>query len=339
MRIHLTKSKAGCKKLLESRINKSRIGISQEKNHSGNTDRIIPVTATSTDETPEQNEMWSIFSVYPETLSQCVGRKIKMLRLEAARIDLSDNVELEVKETIAKEERAEKDILVVDNEEEQVIREEVENDVESYMEKVTEKPIVNTRIKSTVSRPDIRDWLSSQARMKTKDKCRKTEEVSSTKQQEMNKSDLRDWLISNKESKEACRSNLPGILVEEKAHIKDEKDQSIKSIEVVEISDEDVASGSRRAELKTTGHKIREGQNPDLRHWLINNTERKEACRSNLPETIEISDEESKVPADIEAVHNRNRHDTILISDDDSVSNRKVGVRQPDIREWVNSQP
>ena len=106
-----------------------------------------------------------------------------MLRLGAARIDLSDNVELEVKETIAKEERAEKDILIVDNEEEQVIREEVENDLESYMEKVTEKPIVNTRIKSTVSRPDIRDWLSSQARMKTKDKCRKKEEVSSTKLQ------------------------------------------------------------------------------------------------------------------------------------------------------------
>ena len=158
LRIHLTKSKTGCKKILESRINKSRIGISQEQNHSGFTNGIIPVTAASIDETPEQNdEMWSIFSEYPETLSQCVGRKIRMLRFEAARIDLHDDVELEVKETIAKEERAERDILVIDDDEEQIIKDQVENEAKDLIENLEGKPVRSTRIKSEVSRPDIRD--------------------------------------------------------------------------------------------------------------------------------------------------------------------------------------
>ena len=102
MRIHLAKSKAGCKRILESRtINKSRSGSSQEQHHSGSTDNNIPATATSTEEAPEHTEMWSIFSMYPETLSQCIGRKIKMLRLEASAIAIHDNVEQEVKTAIA----------------------------------------------------------------------------------------------------------------------------------------------------------------------------------------------------------------------------------------------
>ena len=51
--------------------------------------------------------MWSIFSRYPETLSQCIGRKLKLLRLESARIALHDEVEMEVKARITEEERQE----------------------------------------------------------------------------------------------------------------------------------------------------------------------------------------------------------------------------------------
>ena len=53
--------------------------------------------------------------MYPETISQCVGRKLKELRLEAATIALHDNVEREVKERIAEEERVQLDTLIIDN--------------------------------------------------------------------------------------------------------------------------------------------------------------------------------------------------------------------------------
>ena len=100
LRIHLSKSRAGCKNILEIRMNKSKTGSSQEQHHSGPTSNIIPDTAAASYKgAPEQTEMemWSIFSIYPETLSQCVGRKLKELRLEAASIALHDHVELEVK--------------------------------------------------------------------------------------------------------------------------------------------------------------------------------------------------------------------------------------------------
>ena len=95
LRIHLSKSKAGCKRILEGRIyNKSKTGGSQDKHHSGSTSENVPDTAAFNEEAPEQNEMWSIFSIYPETISQCVGRKLKELRLEAATVALQDEVEM-----------------------------------------------------------------------------------------------------------------------------------------------------------------------------------------------------------------------------------------------------
>ena len=69
--------------------------------------------------------MWSIFSIYPETISQCVGRKLKELRLEAATVALQDEVEMEVKARITQEEKEQQDTLVIDNKDKQVITDEV----------------------------------------------------------------------------------------------------------------------------------------------------------------------------------------------------------------------
>ena len=337
LRIHLTKSKTGCKKILESRINKSRIGVSQEQNHSGNTNGIIPVTAASIDETPEQNdEMWSIFSEYPETLSQCVGRKIRMLRFEAARIDLHDDVELEVKETIAKEERAERDILVIDDDEEQIIKDQVENEAKDLIENLEGKPVRSTRIKSAVSRPDIRDWLNNQgkSRSRVNDKPRMKMKASRKNLQKGHTPDLRNWLASNAEREEACKSNLPEILIDERANIPAEEEEvDIENkFKVIEISD-----GASSPDRKT-GKLVGAVQKPDLRHWIISNTGNTEACKTNLPdpETLIISDEEH---VEKKASHNLNREESIVvISEDDSIPNRKIEGSRPDIREWLHCQ-
>ena len=172
LRIHLAKSKAGCKRILEGRIyNKSRTGSSQDQHHSGSTSKNIPDTATFED-APQQEEMWSIFSTYPETVSQCVGRKLKELRLEASRIALHDDVEKEVKERIAEEERAQNDVLVIDNEEEQRIdgdieyRSEVEIEIVGVESEDIEQIVKGHKVKSIVTKPDIRDWLKSNATSK-----------------------------------------------------------------------------------------------------------------------------------------------------------------------------
>ena len=116
--------------------------------------------------------MWSIFSTYPETVSQCVGRKLKELRLEASRIALHDDVEKEVKERIAEEERAQNDVLVIDNEEEQRIdgdieyRSEVEIEIVGVESEDIEQIVKGHKVKSIVTKPDIRDCLKSNATSK-----------------------------------------------------------------------------------------------------------------------------------------------------------------------------
>ena len=154
-------------------MNKSKTGSSREQHHSGPTSTNIPDTAAASDKgAPEQKEMWSIFSIYPETMSQCIGRKLKELRLEAASIALHDHVELEVKERIAEEERAEQDTLIIDNEEERLIREEVKNDIKEDSEisrKPGRKSTVVRGVKSKVTLPDIRSWLEQRSSLKRKE--------------------------------------------------------------------------------------------------------------------------------------------------------------------------
>ena len=168
-----------------------------------------------TDKAPEQNDMWTIFSEYPETLSQYVGRKIKELRLQSAAIALHDDVELDVKSTIEKETRDPQDILVVANEEEEIIRLEVEKaicDDTQEIESLTmdrRKCAQRKKVKSVGSQPDIRGWLNNQAKVKVKEKrCDKVIEVleipneetqvpkQATKGGVLNQ-DLREWLVCN----------------------------------------------------------------------------------------------------------------------------------------------
>ena len=235
LRIHLSKSKAGCKRILEGRIyNKSSTGGSQEQHHSGSTSNNIPETAAFDKEAPEHQEMWSIFSLYPETISQCVGRKLKELRLEAATIALHDNVEREVKERIAEEERVQLDTLIIDNEDEQEIREEVENVIDVEKEEGilriedSNQFVKKQKVKSIVSRPDIRRWLDSKATRNRKD-------MKSTKQNPSNRSvlhkkawspeqqrvqmvepqaDLRKWLNSNADQRTLGKKQNRDVLAE-----------------------------------------------------------------------------------------------------------------------------
>ena len=293
--------------MLESRINnKSRIGSSQEKHHSGPTDSNIPEIAASTEETPKHEEMWSIFSEFPETISQCVGRKLKILRLEAARIDLHDNVELEVKATIEEEEKASQDILVVNDEIEDAIRNDVENEAKEVnregrrMKRGRRKN--DPRMKSTVSRPDIRAWLNKQADTKTKEEknddrreiCVKMKPVTADCKVGACGPDLRHWLISNAGTKEACKSTLPEIdeIPEDDTIVPAAKECSQ---ELIVISDEDTA-------------------------------ESKEACKTNLLKIIESTKGDSEIQA-------------IVVSDDEHSSEMKMDGPRPDIRQWLKSKP
>ena len=158
---------------MDSRINKSRIGSSQEQHHSGPTESHSPDTAADPEEAPQQKEMWSIFSTYPETLSQNIGRQLKILRLQSATIALHDEVEEDVKARITeeeeKEERAQRDILVIDNEEERLIRDEVQarNKKISKVERRKSQIPKSRKVKSVVARPDIRNWLNSRTDCKS----------------------------------------------------------------------------------------------------------------------------------------------------------------------------
>ena len=295
--------------MLENRINnKSKVGSSQEKHHSGPTDSNIPDIAASTEEAPKHEEMWSIFSEYPETISQCVGRKLKILRLESARIDLHDNVELEVKATIEEEEKATQDILVVNSEIEEAIKDDVEKEarkIDREQGRMKGGRRKNApRMRSTVSRPDIRAWLNKQAEAKPKEEKNddrreifvKLEPSIPDYKVGACKPDLRHWLISNAGTKEACKSNLPEI-----AETPDEDTiapaDKENAQELIVISDEDNADS--------------------------------EACKSNLPEIIEIPGGDSGIQA-------------IVVSDEEHNSESKIEIvegAQPDIRQWLNSKP
>ena len=270
-------------------INKSRSGSSQEQHHSGSTDNNIPATATSTEEAPEHTEMWSIFSMYPETLSQCIGRKIKMLRLEASAIAIHDNVEQEVKTAIAEEERAQEDVLVIDNIEEETIRAEVETETskEKQLPKnaAPKKRNKARRLKSTVSVPDIRYWLKSEAERKSNLKAMTSEivkipEVDMPAPDHREKKaalrpDLRDWLTSNSEMKEGCKSNIPAVVNE-----KEEVNFPI----IIEES-------PPRASIQVSSANV--ASRSDLRNWLSKSTLRNEHGKEIIPEIIEIPDEHS----------------------------------------------
>ena len=107
--------------------------------------------------------MWSIFSVYPETISQCVGRKLKELRLESASLALYDEVELEVKEMIAYEDREKDEIVVIDSDEEVKSAIEV---MESSRTTERSQYAKDEKVKSVATQPTqpgIRDYLIMKA--------------------------------------------------------------------------------------------------------------------------------------------------------------------------------
>ena len=146
-----------------------------------------------------------------------------MLRLESATIALHDEVEAEVKASIAKEEREEErvlqDALIIDNETERGIRYEVMKGVEKEDKIKPGKKVKNAqrrRVKSSVSRPDIRNWLSNKSTSSRKEEVipeviviseEETEPKTRVKSK-VSQPDLRSWL-SKKSSEESLedRSN------------------------------------------------------------------------------------------------------------------------------------
>ena len=362
LRIHLSKSKSGCKRILESRKSKSRISTTQEQHHSGFTDSQFPDVEASNREAPEQKEMWSIFSRYPETLSQCIGRKLKLLRLESARIALHDEVEMEVKARITEEERqeerAQKEILVIDNEEERLIREGLNLIEEEVMPggRVKSarkgKGARKSKMKSMVSRPDIRSWLNNQSDTKrsagliTQDRGEPEVVVISNDDIEVPKSkvrstvsqpDLRQWLCTNLEKQEYRNARIEEAIVPDLEDVNNAANQMGRVVKRVQLE-------------------------PDLRCWLRANGG-KEVVNSSPPDVVKISDITSA-----DQTEQENRSDVaqpdlrqmlsksgkeeskttelppeiIISSDEDdnqTVKNKvKSCVSQPDIREWLNTK-
>ena len=266
-------------------MNKSKTGSSQEKHHSGPTSTNIPDTAAASDKgAPEQKEMWSIFSIYPETLSQCVGRKLKELRLEAASIALHDHVELEVKERIAEEERAEQDTLIIDNEEERLIREEVKNDIKEDSERSRKpggKSTLVRRVKSKVTLPDIRNWLQQRSTLKRKeaDSAMQTPaEVINVGQVEMS---------SNSESADSQPKEKSPVIV-----ISDEESSTVavnqKPTAVLNPPDTIVIS-EEESEAVSNAKLRSKASRPDLREWLKVKPpkERKSRCETERGKSYE----------------------------------------------------
>ena len=331
MRIHLAKSKAGCKRILESRNYKSRFGSSQENHHSGSTNKNIPDTTASTIEATEEREMWSIFNIYPETLSQCVGRKIKMLRLQSAAIDLHDEVETEVKETMAEEERADQDILVIDDDEEEAIRKEVENVVQAGIGPKESRPERGShyiqRVKSIVRRPDIRNWLINQAEVKVidnNDRERKTEKDEGASTSEVKSAeprpDLREWIEHNKKEPKLPNSlNIIEVTEEEPLEIKSTVSRSDLrnwiSCNTGLKKGETTTPDSIEGQVKTSSKVKSAVSKPDLRDWISASAGRRENTEPN-----ESPDERmSEKPANGNKI--------------------KSTVSRPDIREWLSSKP
>ena len=296
-------------------MNKSKTSSTQDQHHSGSTNNQIPDAAGPTRGAPEQKEVWSIFSIYPETLSQCIGRNLKKLRLEAASIALHDSVELEVKERFAEEERAEQDTLIIDNDDERLIREEVEYGSGEIGETKPDgkSRTGKRRVKSVVTQPDIREWLEDRQKRNQAGPNTQAAVISKPKiDSKIAQPDLRKWLNASK-----------GDISKQKAT------EVQNTLESVVISDEESPAPIRKLKSKVS--------RPDLREWL-KVTPTKNIAIQQIEEIVTISDEEDEattVPDTLEP---------IVISDEERqapTNNQRIKskVSRPDLREWLSVEP